>query len=120
METPHDYKLQVGSRIKMAIEIKGLTQAEVADTLGVSASRLGHWLNGRHFPKPFELTRFCERYNITMDWIYRAKLSAAMDRALEDALWKASGASPAALSEASDPVPEKPARKARVKASAPP
>jgi transcriptional regulator with XRE-family HTH domain len=84
-ETIH--RKQVGRRLRAAISAKGITQADVERTLGASASKLGNWLRGDHYPSAFFVTQFCDRYGITTDWIYRGIVSG-MDKTLADALWK--------------------------------
>jgi transcriptional regulator with XRE-family HTH domain len=90
-ETIH--RKQVGRRLRAAIEAKGITQADVERSLGASASKLGNWLRGDHYPSAFFVTQFCDRYGITTDWIYRGIVSG-MDRTLADALWKSEQPSP--------------------------
>ena len=98
------YRIEVGRRLRAAIEAKGLTQTDVVGTLdGVSASKLNNWLRGDHYPSAWFVKQFCDRYGITTDWIYRGIVSG-MDSALADALWK---------SERTDPRPVPPAVKAK-------
>jgi len=37
----------------------------------VAPNKLGNWMRGEHYPDPLFLTRFCNAYGITTDWIYR-------------------------------------------------
>lgn len=74
----------VAQQFERAMESLGLTQAEVARTLGVSASLLGNWKRGDNYPDAFLMTVFCERYRVTMDYLYRGVISPALDEALAD------------------------------------
>ena len=103
-----DYKRAVCDRLMQAIEALGLTQAEVAREFGVSASRLGHWTKGLHYPDQFFIYRFCRRYNVSADWIYRGMIVSAMAKPLADALWEVEQASSQAQEAVSAPAPKKP------------
>lgn len=82
------YKVEVGDRLRIAIQALGLSQAEVSRELSVSPSKLGNWLRGANYPDQWFIKRFCDRYGVTTDWIYRGVVSgAASDVAA--ALWKA-------------------------------
>jgi transcriptional regulator with XRE-family HTH domain len=84
-ETLH--KLEVGRRLRAAIEALGLTQAGVASTLNTAPSKLGNWLRGDNYPAAWFVKRFCDRYGITTDWIYRGIVSG-IDSDLADKLWR--------------------------------
>ena len=88
------YKLEVGRRLRVAIEAVGETQAEVARELHVSPTKPGNWLRGDHYPGRRFLNNFCTRYGITGDWILRGVVSeGASDMA--KAIWRADQASQA-------------------------
>ena len=65
------HKAQVGRRLRAAIEALGITQTEVGRALGVAPSKLGNWLRGDNYPTPWFVKRFCDRYGMTTEWIYR-------------------------------------------------
>ena len=69
------YKARIGARLRQAIEAQGLRQADVARQLGVSRSKLAHWLAGRWYPDPLFVLDFCEQYNISLEWVYRGRVS---------------------------------------------
>lgn len=102
--TETEHQEQTCSRLEMAIQAIGASQAEICRDFGVSPSRLGNWLAGRHYPSPFFLARFCDRYGITMDWIYRGQLGGVA-ASLAGALWAASEASSGAPAAAPGPAP---------------
>jgi transcriptional regulator with XRE-family HTH domain len=90
-ESPH--KAQVGRRLRSAIGALGVTQSEVARTLGTTPSKLGNWLRGDNYPSAWFVTQFCERYGLTTDWIYRGVV-AGIAAPLSDTLWKSEHALP--------------------------
>jgi len=79
----------VGSRLRVAIEATGRPQAEIARQFEISPSKLGNWLRGDNYPDELFLSRFCDRYNISMDYIYRGRVAAAMAGPVADALYAA-------------------------------
>lgn len=85
------HRRQTGSRLRIAIESLGKTQVEICNAFGVSPPKLGNWLRGDHYPDPYFIARFCNRYNITADWIYRNQ-AGGVAGALGDALWEAAKA----------------------------
>lgn len=86
------HKIEVGRRLRIAIEALEISQADVARELSVTPSKLGNWLRGENYPDEWFISRFCDRYGITTDWIYRGVVSeSASGRA--SALWKAARAS---------------------------
>ena len=107
------HKQEVGARLDLAIQALGLTQAAVARKFEVAPSRLGNWIRGDNYPDEWFLKQFCDRYNITTDWIYRGVVSSAMAGPVADALFAASAAS----SEASpEPARRGPGRPRQLKA----
>ncbi len=66
-----DHRIKCGVRLEQSIIALGTSQAKIAAEFGVSASRLGHWIRGRHYPDPYFLYQFCKTYSVTADWIYR-------------------------------------------------
>lgn len=83
------HKLQVGDRLRTAIEAVGKKQVEICRMFGVAPSKLGNWLRGEHYPDPWFIVRFCDRFNVSADYFYRGRVSSAMDAPLADALWAA-------------------------------
>lgn len=92
--TNTQHQVQVGERLRMAIEAKGITQAAVCRALGVGTSKLGNWLRGDNYPDPYFIKQFCDRYGVSADWIYRGVVSG-MPEDVADALWKREGAASA-------------------------
>jgi len=58
-----------GQRFKVARKQRGLSQEQIAATMGVSRVSVSHYENGKNFPQITELVRFCEEYKVSMDWL---------------------------------------------------
>lgn len=82
------HRKDVGENLRLAIEAVGETQASICRAFKVTPSNLGNWLRGDSYPSEWFVVQFCDRYDISADWIYRGKVSASA-APLADALWKA-------------------------------
>ena len=107
---PHDqpeqaYRELVGLRLRQVIEALGISQADAARKMGISASHLGNWLRGENYPNPWRLKPFLDRYSVAADWIYRGHLGSMRDT-LGDALEAVVTASRAAVRERASQEPE--------------
>ena len=67
----------VGHRLRQAVEALGLRPSTVARSVGVSPQKLGNWMRGDHYPDEWFVFRFCNRYGVTADWLYRGVLPGA-------------------------------------------
>ena len=90
------HKVEVGNRLRIAIEALGKSQADVARNLDVSPTKLGNWIRGDNYPPNLFILAFCDRYNLTADWLIRGVVSGVASP-VADSLWK-SGAASAAVS----------------------
>lgn len=99
------HKRRVGSRLRIAFEAIEKKQADISRLFpDATPSKIGNWLRGDDYPNEWFLVRFCDRFNISMDWIYRGRVSVAMDTSLADALWAAEQALPQDPEEAGRPA----------------
>jgi transcriptional regulator with XRE-family HTH domain len=48
-----------------------MTQADLASFLNVSQGAVGNWESGRSLADIGAMTRFCDRFGVPLDWIYR-------------------------------------------------
>lgn len=48
----------------------GLTQEEVAKTLGVSKNTIINWEKGKSIPRATQMQKMCEIYNISEEYIF--------------------------------------------------
>lgn len=65
---------QIGSRLKATRSALDLTQEAIALAIGVERSAYKNWELGERFPDPIAMMRLCDRFGVSMDWIYRGKL----------------------------------------------
>lgn len=100
------HKIQVGQRLRIAIEALGLRQVEVARSLGVTPSKLNNWLRGDNYPPHMFIVRLRQRYNITSDWLLSGEI-AGLPGPLADDLWRLALASPPGSMVAADLGDEK-------------
>lgn len=56
-------------KIKEARQLAGITQKELAKTIGVSAGTLSDYENGNHDPKSDCLARIADACNVTVDFL---------------------------------------------------
>jgi hypothetical protein len=96
MSSSAHHKVEVGRRLRLAIEALGLTQAEVARSFdAVTPPKLGNWLRGDNYPDEYFVKQFCDRYGVTTDWLYRGVV-AGVSADVADEIWRAEQASQAA------------------------
>lgn len=87
------HRRKVGARLRVAIEALNQSPADIGRLFNVSQSKLGNWLRGDHYPDEFFVAAFCDRFNISMDYLYRGRMPTEMAGPLADALWAAEAAS---------------------------
>ena len=102
------HKIEVGSRLRMAIEALGLSQTAAGRPFGVTAQKMGNWLRGDHYPDPWFIFNFCARHPITADWIYLGRASGLTGE-MGDALFAGASASQAAQLEVEHQAQQTPA-----------
>ena len=83
-----EHKIVVGKRLRLTIEALGLRQIDVARQFDISPPKIGNWLRGVNYPETLALVRFCDRYDLTMDWFLRGKVTGVAGP-LADTLWAA-------------------------------
>jgi transcriptional regulator with XRE-family HTH domain len=62
--------MDLGSRILAWLRVRGITQAQAAKKLGLNASALTHWINGRNPPTQKNLDHLVELLGLTMAEFY--------------------------------------------------
>lgn len=72
--TPAEYKQFVAANLRAIVAVIGGNQSDVAAAIGASKSKFGNWLRGDNFPDPHAMWLLCERYGVTMDWIFRGRI----------------------------------------------
>lgn len=69
-----EHKRLVGERISLLCQALGRSDAEIARSIGASNSKLGNWKRGDNYIDPYAATLLCDRYGVTMDWIFRGRI----------------------------------------------
>lgn len=80
----------VGRRLRLTRRALGLTQAEFANPVGIATNTYGQYETGARLISPLRAVELCERYSLTLDWVYRGdpgnlpyKLGAAIRSLME-------------------------------------
>ncbi len=61
--------LEVGKRIFQAMQLRSLTQSELAESLGVSQSAVSQWISGDKIPARANLEQLAARLGTTAEWL---------------------------------------------------
>ncbi|CAA7621116.1 helix-turn-helix domain-containing protein [Magnetospirillum sp. UT-4] len=64
----------IGQRLRATREALGLTQEQLALSIGVTRTAYTNWERGDRMPDPLAVVRLADRYGVTLDWIYRGQL----------------------------------------------
>lgn len=59
--------MEIGSKLKEARKACGMTQEDVADSLGVSRQSISNWENSRTFPDIISVVKMSDLYEISLD-----------------------------------------------------
>jgi len=70
----------VGLRLRWVREARGMTQAEIADQVGVSDSAWSLYERGLRFPDIFEATRLLAKLRISREYLLEGRLSGVEAR----------------------------------------
>ena len=66
----------IGMRLRLTREVLGLTQAEFADRCGIARNTYNQYEQGKNKPQIGLAIEMCERFNLTLDWLYRGDPSS--------------------------------------------
>jgi transcriptional regulator with XRE-family HTH domain len=66
-QLPLDKRLEVARR--MMIAAKGDTMLEVSKHVGATPVSVSYWFSGTTNPQLGHLAKFCEHYNVSIDWL---------------------------------------------------
>lgn len=61
----------IGERLVRARLALGLTQSELADAAGIGRNTYNQWERGKGRPGLGEALKLCDKFGLTLDWIYR-------------------------------------------------
>lgn len=65
-----DFLVEIGRRLKAARLATGLDQVDFKQWQ-IEANRLSMWENGKRTPSAIALLPFCDRFAISLDWLFR-------------------------------------------------
>jgi transcriptional regulator with XRE-family HTH domain len=66
--------LRLGRRLALAREVLRLKQYRFAEEAGLSSTRYNQWETGAVYPPADEAIKLCDKYGLTLDWIYRGRM----------------------------------------------
>lgn len=66
----------IGQRLRLTREVLGLSQAEFADRCGIARNTYNQYEQGKNKPQLQLAIDMCERFNLTLDWLYRGDPSS--------------------------------------------
>lgn len=66
---------EIARRIVATREALGLRSVDVCNDLGFRSNMYAQWESGDRRPNLDDMIRFCARYGLTLDWIYRGDMS---------------------------------------------
>lgn len=74
-------------RLKKLRQQKNLTQAKVADSLGITQQSYARWENGKVTPTPEKLSKIAKFYGVTTDYLLEGKKDD-VDSSTVDAIFR--------------------------------
>lgn len=69
-------KQKVGERLGAAREALDWSQKDFAEAVDLTPQAWNNWEKGRQLIPPESAVKFCERFGLTLDFIYAGKLDA--------------------------------------------
>ncbi len=72
-EEPKPHLVPIGDRLRKARKAVDVSQTAAAKLVGVTPQAWSQWELGK---RPFDFEAaiiFCDRYNVTLDWLYRGQ-----------------------------------------------
>lgn len=79
-----DLKSDVGRRLRKLRTILGVDQVEIAKVAGLKQSGYTRCETGERLMKPQHAIRICDRYHLTLDWIYRGDTMGLTRKMIQD------------------------------------
>lgn len=83
---PDEFKNEAGHRLAKAERATGLTARAICDAINCQENTWSQWKSGKSPPELLAMIRFCDKYGMTLDWIYRGVpwgLTAAIAQRIE-------------------------------------
>lgn len=83
---PADIVETVARRLTLSRTVLGFSQAEVCRFLGVKHNTWSMWEGAKNLPDPLIMAMYCDRFGVTLDYIYRGRLDGIADPHVRAAL----------------------------------
>ena len=65
--TEEEFKLEFSYRLRKLLKMKGMSQRELSDRIGVGCTMLSNYMNGKHIPSFYIVDRIAKELNISVD-----------------------------------------------------
>ena len=79
---PTDLELAIASRLRAIQAEMEATDERMGELVGCGRSSWANWINAGNMPSEESMMRLCEVAHVTMDWLYRETLKAAIPLSL--------------------------------------
>lgn len=76
MKSAEVCKTAIGERLRLTRKAFGLRATHLCELLGLNAPTYSQWERGRRYPSLDAMAALCDRFDLTMDWIYRGRLES--------------------------------------------
>lgn len=67
--------MEIGSKLKIARNSKGLTQEQAAEILGVSRQTISNWENNKSYPDIISVIKMSDIYSVSLDHLLKEEKS---------------------------------------------
>lgn len=68
-------RTSVGQRLIAIRSAKGMTARDVIERVGIKQPQYSQWEGGKRLPKIEDALIYCERMNVTLDYLYRGVMA---------------------------------------------
>lgn len=75
--------MNIGTKLNNARKDSGLTQEQVAESLGVSRQSISNWENERTYPDIISVVKLSDLYNVSLDYLLKNKEETKMTAYLD-------------------------------------
>ena len=70
--------MNIGTKLNNARKESGLTQEQVAESLGVSRQSISNWENERTYPDIISVVKLSDLYSVSLDYLLKNKEETKM------------------------------------------
>lgn len=72
---PPHHRAEIARRLRATRLALGLRPTQLCEATGIGTSTYSQWEAGLRMPDVLQILPICERFGLTLDWIYRAQIS---------------------------------------------